>query len=226
MTDPAPHLQVIRSVHSRGYGRSRLVLQSVCGKDGRRYLRAAWEYLGDDDVWRQKNAAPEFNASVWADVIAKAARAGMLSSTDYKTLLVRLAQGLDSSKSPTPKAFVRFTGSMILQVPTSVVAEGFINEIAVYDALNAPSRDVTVTQNLDSTTDTYTLEYVVEEDIHYMEALSRLPNEVRDLAVRSSLEEAISSSVPISFLGLFGDPGIASAGFGAGVEVDYSLAVL
>lgn len=226
MAESKNNQQVIRSVSSRGYGRTRLVLQSVCGKDGRRYLRASWEYCGEDDIWHQKNTAPEFNTSVWADVIAKAARAGMLSSVDYKTLLVRLAQGIDSSKSPTPKAFVRFTGALSLQVPYRVVVAGGVNEVQVYDALNSSTRDVTVTQTFDKALDLYTLEYVVEEDIHYMEALSKLPESLRDLAGKSSLEEAISTDVQAAFLGIFGNPHLDEAGFSSVENVDYSLAVL
>lgn len=218
--------QVIKSVHSRGYGRTRLVLQSVCGRDGRRYLRASWEYCGEDGAWYEKASAPEFNPSVWADVMAKAARAGMLSSVDYKTLLVRLAQGIDSSKSPTPKAFVRFTGVLSLLIPENAVLAGSINEIHVYDALNAPARDVTVTQMYDKISHVYTLDYFVQEDIHYMEALSNLPENLREIAGRTSLEEAISTDVRAAFLGLFGDPQLEQAGLSVATDVDYSLSVL
>lgn len=220
------HPQIIKSVHSRGYGRTRLCLQSVCGKDGRRYLRASWEFCGDDGVWYQKNSAPEFNPSVWTDVMAKAARAGMLSSVDYKTLLVRLAQGIDSSKSPTPKAFVRFTGVLSVQVPKSAVVDGSINEIHVYDALNTPVRDVTVTQTYDKISNEYTLDYMVQEDIHYMEALSRLPDDLREVSRQTSLEEAVSKDVKAAFLGLFGNPQLEEAGLSASSSVDYSLFLL
>lgn len=218
--------QVISSVHSRGYGRTRLVLQSVCGANGRRYLRAVWEYQGDDKNWHTKDTAPEFNATVWSDVIAKAAQAGMLSSKDYKGLLVRLAQGLDSSKSPTPKAFVRFTGILTLEFPRALVEDKPVDEVAVYEALNGPSRNLTVTQAQDPEDGTYRLDYVVEEDIHYMEALARLPEAMRELASKTSLEEAIAENIEMAFCGIFGEPGLEAAGFDKRTEADFSLTVL
>lgn len=218
-----PH--VIRSVSARGYGRTQLVLQSVCAPDGRRYLRAVWQEMGKDKEWRTRLTPPEFNATVWADVIAKAAQSGMLSSKDYKSLLVRLAQGLDSSKSPTPKAYIAFTGILTLEFPESIIDEQAIDEIMVYEALNSPSRDVTVTQSQQKD-GRIRLDYVVQEDVHFMEALSRLPDEIREVARKSSLEEAVVADIPTAFVALFGDPLLEDAGFTGPVEADYSLTIV
>ena len=225
MADPR---QVIRSVSSRGYQRSRLVFQSICGSNGRRYLRAVHQYQGEDGVWHSKSTPPEFNAAVWTDIIAQAAASGMLSSVDYKTLLVRLAQGLDSSRNPTPKAFVRFTGHLELQFSESFLTSTKIDEVSIYESLAAVARDLTVTQAYEKKAGEYKLTYEVVEDIHYMEALSRLPDALREQAARSSMEEAVQSDPQLAFVSLFGEPGLASAGFAddSMFSTEYRLTVL
>ena len=221
--------QIIRSVSVNGYGKTRLVLQSVCGGDGRRYIRSVWEYRGDDGNWHTKKSPPEFSPAVWADAIAKAATNGMLSSNDYKDLLVRLTRGLDASKSPTPKAFVRFTGLLQISFDGKLLADHAVDEVQVYECLSAPAREVTVTQSQQREPKTTHLTYEVVEDIHYMEALSRLNEQLRDVASKTSLEEAISMDPQAAFEGIFGDARLTEAGFlpdGGGFDVEYRLSVL
>ena len=227
VSTPPVSRQVIRSVESSsGEGETRLVLQSVCGSTGLRYIRALWEYKGNDGEWYQKDTAPEFNASVWTNAITKAAVSGMLSSEDYKNMLVRLAKGLDASKSPTQRAFVRFTGSLSLEFDIEAHGVSSIDEVMVYESLSKPPRDLTVTQSRRS--GKYRLVYEVTEEIHYTEAISRLPADVRKGASNVSLEVAVGEAVEESFLSLFGDPGLPAAGFSGidGLAVDYKLSVL
>lgn len=224
-----PSRQVIRSVSVNGYGKTRLVLQSVCGSDGRRYIRAVWEYRGEDGHWHTKRTPPEFSPAVWSDAIAKAATNGMLSSSDYKDLLVRLTRGLDASKSPTPKAFVRFTGLLQISFDSSTLVAHPVDEVLVYEKLSAPARDVTVTQSQQKATETTHLVYEVVEDIHYMEALSRLSEQLREVASKTSLEEAVAVDPRTAFEGIFGDAHLVEAGFVSDADlfdVEYSIAVL
>ena len=137
----------------------------------------------------------------------------MLSSGDYKELLVRLARGLDGSKSPTPKAYVRFTGSLEVSFDPAILAEHRVDEVMVYEALAASAREVTVTQTHQKKTGTTFLAYEVIEDVHYTDALSRLPKEMRDAAGRGSLEEAVAEDPAGAFRGIFGSPRLDAAGF-------------
>jgi hypothetical protein len=222
-----PQPQVIRSVSVKGYGRTRLTLQSVCGVNGERFLRAVWQYQGDDGQWYTKKTPPEFSPKVWTDALATAATSGMLSSGDYKELLVRLTRGLDGSKSPTPKAYVRFTGKLQVSFSPKVLSTCKVDEVLVYESLTASAREVTVTQSHQKKTDTTFLVYEVIEDIHYTDALSRLPKELRDAAGRQSLEEAVAQDPRGAFLGIFGDPRLASAGFDEDkFALDFALTVL
>lgn len=226
-SEKRPSPQVIRSISVNAYGKTRLTLQSVCGGDGSRYLRAVYEHRGDDGVWRAKDRAPEFSPKVWTDAYATAATAGMLSSGDYKELLVRLARGLDGSKSPTPKAYVRFTGKLEVSFEPSVLADRKVDEVAVYEALSASAREVTVTQTHQKKTTTTFLTFEVVEDIHYTDALSRLPKELRDVAGRRSLEEAVATDPRAAFVGIFGSPRLDASGFTEDVfKIEFGVTVL
>lgn len=226
-TSKSPRPQVIRSISVKGYGRTRLTLQSVCGGDGARYLRAVWEYKGDDDLWYTKPTPPEFSTKVWADAIATAATKGMLSSADYKDLLVRLTRGLDATKTPTPKAYVGLTGKLHIICPEKVLETHPVNEVLVYEALSATARDVTVRQSYQKAEHLIHLDYTVVEDLHYTEAMSRLPEELRAIAIETSLEEAVLLNTKASFMAIFGDPQLEAAGFGsAGFTVEFDMSVL
>lgn len=219
--------QVIRSVSVKGYGRTRLTLQSVCGGDGSRYIRAVWEYKGDDGLWYTKPTPPEFTPRVWTDAIATAATKGMLSSADYKDLLVRLTRGIEATKTPTPKAYVGITGRLHIVCPETAVETGPVNEVLVYEALSSTARDVTVRQSHQKPESLIHLDYTVVEDLHYTEAMSRLPEELRAVAISTSLEDAVLLNTRASFLAIFGDPQLGAAGFGSeDFTVEFDMSVL
>lgn len=203
---------VIGSVSSAPVGRSRLTLQSICRSDGIRALRPVWEYEAEPGQWRLASGPPEFQPRYWVDVISKAAAAGLLGSQAYKDLVVNLAKGLDSSKTPSPKAFLRVTGHMNITFgPELLERDGVrINEIRIYHALERDSREVSATHS--SAEGQHGLRYRVVEEMHYDQVISRL-GDLGPATLKDSLSSVFSEQPRECFELVFGDPGLLVAGF-------------
>jgi len=210
--------QIISQVTSSSVGINRLVLQSVCRANGVRAIRPVWEQK-IDGKWVAQRGMPEFTARFWVEAISKAAKSGMLGSQNYKDLVVSLAQGLSSEKPTSPKAYINIVGSLILVYPIEMSSS--VDEFHLLDKLSVNGREVTCRAN-EAGEGSWSIEFQVSENLHFTEALSKLPEELRELVKTTNFEQVCIDHPETSFTSFFGEIDLKKE---SPLIVDYKVSV-